>query len=66
MTTDSQSAIDQDSCSADAIALLAAGRFHDALPPLRMALQLGDMRPLRRSIWQLPRIVREAGITPAD
>jgi protein O-GlcNAc transferase len=35
----------QDSCSADGMALLADGRFQDALAPLRLALVLGDTRP---------------------
>jgi predicted O-linked N-acetylglucosamine transferase (SPINDLY family) len=33
------------SCSADGMALLADGRFHDALAPLRLALAQGDTRP---------------------
>jgi protein O-GlcNAc transferase len=35
----------QESCSADGMALLADGRFHEALAPLRLALALGDARP---------------------
>lgn len=35
----------QDACSADGIALLAEGRFQEALAPLRMALALGDALP---------------------
>ncbi|MGD0105803.1 MAG: tetratricopeptide repeat protein [Rhodopila sp.] len=35
----------QDACSADGIAMLADGRFQDALVPLRMAMALGDATP---------------------
>jgi protein O-GlcNAc transferase len=35
----------QNACSADGIALLAEGRFQEALAPLRMALALGDALP---------------------
>jgi protein O-GlcNAc transferase len=35
----------QDTCSADGMALLADGRFQDALAPLRRAMALGDARP---------------------
>ena len=35
----------QASCSADGMALLADGRFEDALGPLRLALAFGDALP---------------------
>jgi protein O-GlcNAc transferase len=35
----------QNACSADGIALLAEGRFQEALAPLRIALALGDALP---------------------
>ena len=37
--------VTQNACSADGIALLAEGRFQEALAPLRMALALGDPLP---------------------
>jgi protein O-GlcNAc transferase len=37
--------VTQNACSAEGIALLAEGRFQEALAPLRMALALGDALP---------------------